>query len=445
MFPAGGTSLQVKRNPPTQRPSWIGAAPEWVLRMPPRNGAQKKRNLQGKARPLRGERGGVPRTGKQEGTALKILILSAATGGGHLRASRALQTYILENTEGNSVVIADALKEVNTILDKTCCDGYHFMATKAPRVFGQLYRATNMDTPLYSLVTRFNGAVGVKLLPLLAAEKPDVILSTHPFATEMVSYLKGKRKVSAPLLCLMTDYGPHRAWIAPNVDAYVVASEGMAAQMEAWGVPAEKIHPFGIPVEDVFFSKADKNALLKEFGLSPGVSTVLFMAGSFGVANILSIYKELIHTESHFQIIIITGRNKRLYTAFQKVIRRSPKPTKLVFFTDRVADYMHACDLLVTKPGGLTTSEALACNIPLAVFDAIPGQEEDNANFLISHNMAIPLDSRKGGAQAIVSLLEDSRRLEAMRESCSSFDKSHSCQDIFSLLHQLTGEGAEPA
>ena len=99
---------------------------------------------------------------------MKILILSAATGGGHLRASRALQTYILENTQGNEVVIADALKEVNAILDKTCCDGYHFMATKVPRIFGRLYRATNTDTPLYSLVSRFNGAVGVRLLPLLA-------------------------------------------------------------------------------------------------------------------------------------------------------------------------------------------------------------------------------------------------------------------------------------
>ena len=281
---------------------------------------------------------------------MKILILSAATGGGHLRASRALQTYIRENTEGNEVVIADALKSINTILDKTCCDGYHFMATKAPRVFGRLYRATNMDTPLYSLVSRFNGAVGVRLMPLLTEEKPDVIISTHPFATEMVSHLKGKGRVTAPLICLMTDYGPHRAWIAPHVDAYVVANEAMASQMTEWGVPEEKIHPFGIPVEDVFFSKADKHALLREFGLSSSLPTVLFMAGSFGVMNILGIYKDLVRTDFPFQIIIITGRNKRLYRAFQKIILRSPKPTKLVFFTDRVADYMHACDLLVTKP-----------------------------------------------------------------------------------------------
>ena len=374
---------------------------------------------------------------------LKILILTAATGGGHLRAAHTLQTYIQENTQGNEVVVADTLKEVSAILDKTCCDGYRFMARRTPRVFGRLYRASNSDTPLYSLVERFNGAIGRKLLPLFETEKPDVVISTHPFATEMVSHLKGRGRVRAPLLCLMTDYGPHRAWVAPNVDAYVVADDAMAVQMASWGVPREKIHAFGIPVPDLFFSKANRAELLTEFGLRPELPTVLFMAGSFGVTNILSIYKELVQESFPFQIIIITGRNKRLYRTFRKLIPRSPKITKLVFFTDRVADYMHASDLLVTKPGGLTVSEALACSIPLAVFDAIPGQEEDNANFLIAHNMAIPLDSRGGASAAIVSLLEDSRRLEQMRASCGAFDKSDSGKNIFSLIDSLVHGGEE--
>ena len=116
---------------------------------------------------------------------LKILILTAATGGGHLKAAHTLQTYIQENTQDNEVVVADTLKEVSAILDKTCCDGYRFLARRTPRVFGRLYRASNSDTPLYSLVERFNGAIGRKLLPLFETEKPDVVISTHPFATEM--------------------------------------------------------------------------------------------------------------------------------------------------------------------------------------------------------------------------------------------------------------------
>ena len=183
---------------------------------------------------------------------MKILILSAATGGGHLRASHAIEDYILRNSAGNNVTVVDALKSINTVLDKTVCDGYHFLATKTPKVFGQLYKKTNEESVLSSLVTRFSNVFSLKLMPVLEEQKADVIISTHPFATEMISYLKGKGLVKAPLICLMTDYGPHRAWIAPNVDAYIVSTEDMIPEMKEMGVDENKIYPFGIPVGDVF-------------------------------------------------------------------------------------------------------------------------------------------------------------------------------------------------
>ena len=161
----------------------------------------------------------------------------------------------------------------------------------------------------------------------------------------------------------------------------------------------------------MFFSKANRTELLTEFGLRPELPTVLLHGRvSFGVTNIsLNLQGPCRRKALPFQIIIITGRNKRLYrTVPQADPPLAQESRSSSFSRTAVADYMHACDLLVTKPGGLTVSEALACSIPLAVFDAIPGQEEDNANFLIAHNMAIPLDSRGGASAAIVSLLEDS-------------------------------------
>ena len=150
------------------------------------------------------------------------------------------------------------------------------------------------------------------------------------------------------------------------------------------GAPRDIIYPFGIPVDNVFFSKENKAALLQEMGLEPGVPTILFMAGSFGVSGIMDIYREIAAQDIVFQIIVITGKNQKLYEAFAVELAKSKRRTKLIYFTDEVEKYMHAADLLVTKPGGLTVSEALACDIPLAVFDAIPGQEEDNAQFLLS-------------------------------------------------------------
>lgn len=369
---------------------------------------------------------------------MKILILSAATGGGHLRAARAIQSYIRENDPDSTVEVVDALKCVGTLLDKTCCDGYRFLATRTPRIFGQLYRATNEESPLNALMTHFSGLFGLRLTPMLREQNPDLILSTHPFATEMISHLKEKGVLSTPLICLMTDYGPHRAWIAPRVDAYVVSNEDMIPEMVEMGAPRDSIYPFGIPVEDVFFDQKDKTALLEEMQLEPGVPTILFMAGSFGVSGIMRIYREIDALDLRFQIIVITGRNEKLYEAFRDELSHSTRRAKLIFFTNEVEKYMHAADLLVTKPGGLTVSEALACNIPLAVFDAIPGQEEDNADFLLSHNMAVRLHAGESCGATIRTLLKDNLRLENMRTSCERFDKSRSGENIFWLMRRLT-------
>lgn len=368
---------------------------------------------------------------------MKILILSAATGAGHLRASRAISNYIQQNDPGSQVEVVDAMKSVGSILDKTVCDGYHILAMKTPKLFGKLYRATNKKSTLSDLLGRFSNAFSHLLLPTIEEINPDAIISTHPFVSEMVSHLKAKGAVYAPLITLMTDYGPHRAWIADHADAYVVSNAGMIPEMEAMGVARDKIYPFGIPVENVFFTKADKPALVKKFNLEPSMPIVLIMAGSFGVTNILNIYRQITHTDVPFQVVVITGKNEKLYTAFADEVENSPKKTKLVFFTNEVENYMHISDLLITKPGGLTVSEALACNIPLAVFDAIPGQEEDNADFLLTHNMAVKLEPGTDCGQTIRSLLEDSRRLEKMRNNCEEFDKSHSTENILALTREL--------
>ena len=185
---------------------------------------------------------------------MKIMLLTAATGGGHLRASAAVEQYIRDNT-GYEVVTVDFLKAINRFLDKTVCDSYRFMAKRVPAVFGRLYKQTNRENLFSGLVPKLSGAFSNMLYPTIARYQPDVILTTHPFVTEMVSDLKEDGSVTVPLICILTDYGVHRAWIAPYVDAYVVASEDMVPELESFGVKREKIYPFGIPVHGVFFHR----------------------------------------------------------------------------------------------------------------------------------------------------------------------------------------------
>lgn len=366
---------------------------------------------------------------------MRILILTCATGGGHLRAAAALEKYIKETTN-HEVIQMDFLKSIGKLLDKTVCDSYLFMAKKTPALFGRLYRKTNGDNALADFLPRSSELISWQLYPHIEEAAPDVIISVHPFATEMISSLKEDKKITCPLICIMTDYGAHKAWIAPYVDAYVVASDHMVEELQRYGVKKEKIHPYGIPVHDVFFDKEDQAKLLQEMGLDANVPTVLFMAGSMGVSNIVDLYTELCTSDLDLQIIIITGNNKKLYDMFKEGMNRSPKKTVLLQFTNEVERYMHASDLIVTKPGGLTVSEALACNLPLAVFDAIPGQEEDNANFLQTHDMGVRISNNNFSA-VISSLLEHKERLRRMRENCRAFDKSHANENIVALAERL--------
>lgn len=368
---------------------------------------------------------------------MKIMLLTAATGGGHLRAAAAVEQYIKENTS-YEVKTVDTLKAIGKFLDKTVCDSYLFMAKKTPTLFGRLYKKTNKENLFSGLVPKLSGLFSNLLLRTIAEYEPDVVITTHPFAAEMVSDLKEDGLVEAPLICVITDYGVHRAYICGQVDAYVVASDDMVPELMGFGVPKEKIYPFGIPVHGVFFDHVDQEEMLRQLGLDPALPTLLFMAGSFGVSNIIKLYRELEATDVPMQIIVITGRNEKLYEAFEKEVGQGGRiPTKLIYFTDEVEKYMHAADLLVTKPGGLTVSEALACNLPMAVFDAIPGQEEDNANFLKTHDMCVRLGKGGDFAQEISALLRERQRLQEMRKNCQEFDKSQSIPNMLALIQEL--------
>ncbi len=412
---------------------------------------------------------------------MKVIILSATTGGGHMSAANAIKNYLSDFAY--EVLVLDTIEYINPILNKTITEGYEYLAKKRPNIYKVMYETANREK-IMKAITKVNSLISKKLAPLIDEYNPDVIITTHPFSTEMVSRLKGSGKINIPIVCIMTDYAPHRTWINSSVDAYVVANDDMIQSMYDMGVPYWKVYPYGIPISEGFYAKKDKAIVLKEMGLNPGIPTILIMAGSFGVKNILEIYKEIIEIPLSFQIIVITGRNEQLYDSIEKVINgekskessfeifrkficavtskilkthdsvRNEKNrkisgsikeikdvhkanTRVIYFTKEVNKYMQTADLIITKPGGLTVTEALACNLPMAIFDAIPGQEDENANFLINKNMAIRLEKGERGAKSIKELLECASKLESMKSSCKTFDKSDSLKKIKLLLERI--------
>ncbi|MDO4731581.1 MAG: galactosyldiacylglycerol synthase, partial [Clostridia bacterium] len=228
---------------------------------------------------------------------MNILILSATTGAGHMRASQALKKYIEKHQEDVNVEIVDALEYISHVLKKTVTEGYKQMVKKAPKVFASIYKSTNKDRKMGSFVPFIMGFISRWIMPVIKEFNPDIIVTTHPFNAEMISNLRESKKIDIPHLCILTDYAPHLTWINKNVDSYVVASNDMVELMVKMGVDKNIVHPFGIPVDMAFYSYHDKESIMSNINFDPKLPTILIMAGSFGVNDILNIYDNIVEID----------------------------------------------------------------------------------------------------------------------------------------------------
>ena len=369
---------------------------------------------------------------------MKVLILSVSAGGGHGHAAEAIKNYINLKDSMSEVRIIDTLKYINPIIDKVVIGSYLKTIKVSPSLYGKLYTHSEGEYTIASTISsKFIEIMTHKLLPLMDEFDPDILICTHPFSTEMVSVMKNKYKISIPAISIITDYYSHGSWLHPNIDAYIVSNCDMIEDMVCKGIPRNIIYNFGIPVKPDFIERYDRASILKELDLSEDKVTILVMGGSLGMGKISNIYQELNKIQADIQIIVITGRNNKLYSELTKLKESSAKETRIIGFTDEVNKYMQSCDLLLTKPGGLTISEALICQIPLGLFSPIPGQEEKNAQFLLKNNLAVNLSNIDKCGEIIENLISSKEKLKLMQENCTKFSKPHSVCDIFKLINIL--------
>ena len=370
---------------------------------------------------------------------MNILIFTASTGGGHKRAAAALEDYIKRMHPTAKVSVVDGLEAIGKMYNKTAVDGYYFLVKKAPSFYGGIYKVTDRKNVAYKAVMKLNASHSKKLLEVIEAHKPDVIIMCHAFIAAMVSRLKKQGKLDAKCIALITDYDAHRTYIAPNIDAYVLAEPQMATKLiEKYGVDESIIYPLGIPTFEKFNKPGAKEDICRREGLDPDKTTILLMAGSFGVTGVLSFYEEIAKSDQSLQLIVITGKNGKLYEKLHESMFElgAGDRTKLLYFVNNVEDYMHVSDLIVTKPGGLTISESLACHLPMAIYNAYPGQEQENVNFLLKQKVAITVE-KKNGAQKILDLLHNPEQLEEMRRNCARLAQPNAAEDLYNLAKDL--------
>lgn len=368
---------------------------------------------------------------------MKALLLSVSAGGGHKKTAETIKNYIIANSPLSEIKIIDTLRYINPILDRVVIGSYLKTIKINPSLYGKLYDYAEYDAGINSFAIKINEMMAKKLLPLIRSFNPDIILCTHPFPTEMVSTLKGKNKISVPTVSVLTDYAVHSFWVQPNIDAFIVSNKDMVSEMMERNISKDIIFPIGIPIEPSFSTTYNREETLNSLGLDSSKFTLLVMGGSLGIGKIAKIYGQLSQLKREVQIIVITGNNKKLYSNLKKLQENSNKATRIIGYTADVNKYMQSCDLLITKPGGLTITEALACGIPLAVFSPIPGQEEQNANFLFRHNLSVNLGFGENCKDVIEDLLSSDTKLKDMKENCREFVNQNSGDGLYNIMASL--------
>ena len=369
----------------------------------------------------------------------KILIFYASYGGGHFSAAKAIKKYLDDNYDVETEIV-DCIKYVNKILDRATTGAYNQMAKNAPNLWGRIYDKSQRGV-LAHISSRANKMMAVKIKNLIKEINPDIVVSTHPFSSQMVSYLRRKGKVDCKLVTILTDFAPHDQWLIGHefTDAFCVSNTKMEKYLMQYGVDKEKVHTTGIPLSEKFSQEFNKSEIYKEFNLDETKPVILFFGGGeFGLGKdrTLQILKALIHNLPTYQIIAVSGRNKRMNLGFKSIVEEtnSANRVKVLDYTTKVPEIMSISTLVVTKPGGLTTSESLASGLPLLIINPIPGQEEENAEFLENHNVGVWLRKKDNPDTVITNLFTDKNKLESMKENTKLLAKKNSTKDICKII-----------
>lgn len=384
----------------------------------------------------------------------KVLIMSASTGGGHNRAAKAMKEEIEKrciNDEYITCEIVDSLKLINTTMDKIISNGYEKSAKYTPKAWGGVYKIsdTNLISKHEFKGNLFNTLLASKLKKLLKENKPDLIIGTHPFPMIALSTLKKKYPYRnsfnsffiPPLISVLTDYTAHSAYIQDEIDYYISGDEYVTEVLISEGIEPNKIKCYGIPVEKAFLEHRDKNIVLKELGLSPNKFTVLLMGGSFGAGNIKDTLKELLFIDRDFQILVITGRNESLKEKLEKSLEKAnfDKKIAVLGFTKNMNDILSAVDIIVSKPGGLTTTECLLKELPMIIPYYIPGQEKENLDFLSNCGAALRTSSKFSLTVLLKVLIDHPERIELLKNNIRAIKKQNTSEDIADLVCNIIG------
>jgi processive 1,2-diacylglycerol beta-glucosyltransferase len=328
----------------------------------------------------------------------------------------------------------DVLSLTNALFRRAYGSAYLDLVNKAPHVLGYFYDMMDRPRRADSRRDRLRRAVeklNLRKLEAFLLERPwDVIVSTHFLPAEIVAGLKKARKLDVPQMTVTTDFETHRLWANAPCERFTTATDEGRAYLAHWGVPAERITVTGIPIHPVFAHEKPRAEALRRQGLKGDRPVVLQLAGGFGVGPIEQLYRGLLGIETPLEIAVVCGKNERTRAKLAALPIPPRHRAKILGFTTDMDELLCAADLVLSKPGGLTTSEILARGAAFAIVNPIPGQESRNSDYLLENGAAIKINNLPTMALKLGPLLADPRRLQTLKDHAKRLGRPQAAYDV---------------
>ncbi|MEO7431966.1 MAG: glycosyltransferase [Dokdonella sp.] len=365
----------------------------------------------------------------------RLLMLSVSAGAGHVRAAEALR--VASQSFDVEALHLDVMDHVPAAFRKLYTDVYLTLVEHSPATWAMLYRImdkTPPNAPLARLRRAIERLSTVKLRKAIAAFAPDAVVCTHFLPAELLMRERRRERLAAPVHVVVTDFDLHGMWVVPDMAGYFVANDEVAFRTAARGVVASRIHATGIPVVPAFANAHDRAACAAEFGLDPDRKTILLMGGGAGLGGLDDVTARLLAIDADFQLIALAGRNVRMLERLQAIAAQHTRRLVAMGFTDRVERLMGASDLVITKPGGLTTSECLALGRPMIVHAPIPGQEERNCDFLLENGVALKAVDATALEWRVRELMSKPGLLAALADRSRALGRPQAARDVLRVV-----------
>ena len=363
----------------------------------------------------------------------RVLIISTSAGTGHVAAGNALEKAFRADPRVAEVVHKDALHFTNKLFRDFYSKLYTAMIQSTPALLGWFYRNSDEPWKTDALRLRLDRLNTGPLTKFIREFNPDITVCTHFMPAGIISHLIRKEQLDAHLSIVVTDFHFHAMWLSSAFHRYFVALPEMKAHVEALGLPPERVTISGIPIDPVFAEPIDRREMREQYGLDPKRTTLLVSGGALGVGPAEIVVAQLKRVRNDVQCIVLCGKNEELQRQVAEVIG-DDKRFKLLGFSDRMFELMKMADLFIGKPGGLTTSEALACGLPMLIVSPVPGQEEYNSDHLLEEGVAVKADAFTTIPYKVDLLLDDPDRLELMRLRASKLGKPNAARTIVDTL-----------